>query len=164
MSEVLHSLAPELVDFLVDTSVLDAFDAELCASVSGRDDAALLLDRLIATDLFVVPLDETGRWNRYHHLFGAFLRARLASLGEGRRRAVHERASRALESRGEVTGAFQHAMAIDDVERVGRVLRDSLDRDMLMFDADVARQAIRSWLHEFGLSTIEADPFRSSSS
>ena len=39
LSEVLASLPPELVEFLVETSVLDAFDAELCAAVTGVDDA-----------------------------------------------------------------------------------------------------------------------------
>ena len=158
LSEVLDNLPPDLVDFLVDTSVLDAFDADLCAKVSNRDDAATILDRVIATDLFVVPLDESGQWSRYHHLFGAFLRARLASLGEGRRRAAHDRASRALEARGDVTGALQHAMAVGDGERVGRVLRESLAREMSLSDLEVARQAIRSWLHEFGAQMIETNP------
>ena len=36
LSEVLASLPPDLVDFLMETSVLDAFDAELCAAVTGR--------------------------------------------------------------------------------------------------------------------------------
>ncbi len=40
VSEVLASLAPELVDFLVETSVLDAFDADLCKAVTGSDEAA----------------------------------------------------------------------------------------------------------------------------
>jgi LuxR family maltose regulon positive regulatory protein len=158
LSEVLDHLAPELVDFLIDTSVLESFDADLCAKVTARDDAAALLDRLIATDLFVVPLDAEGRWNRYHHLFGAFLRARLASLGESRRHAVHDRASHALEARGDVTGALQHAMAVDDLARVGQILRTTLARNMSMSDADVARSAIRTWLHEFGSALIETNP------
>jgi LuxR family transcriptional regulator, maltose regulon positive regulatory protein len=158
LSEVLDNLDPDLVDFLIDTSVLDEFDAELCAAVSGRADSARVLDRLIATDLFVVPLDKVGRWYRYHHLFGAFLRARLASLGDARRRAVHERASRALEMRGDVTGALKHAMVVDDVERVGRVLRESLDREMSTWGAEVTQSAIRSWLHEYGAQLIETNP------
>ncbi len=158
LSEVLDHLEPDLVDFLIDTSVLESFDAELCAKVSARDDAAVLLERLIATDLFVVPLDDEGRWNRYHHLFGAFLRARLASLGETRRHTVHDRASRALEARGDVTGALQHAMAVDDLGRVGQVLRTTLARNMSMSDADVARLAIRTWLHEFGAHLVETKP------
>ena len=59
----------------------------------------VLLERIVAGDLFVVPLDDEGRWYRYHHLFGAFLRARLALRGEAQVRAARERASRALEAR-----------------------------------------------------------------
>ena len=99
MSEVLASLPSDLVEFLVETSVLDAFDAELCAAVTGVEEAAVVLEGLVAADLFVVPLDERGRWYRYHHLFGAFLRARLASLGTSRVRSAHDRASRCLEER-----------------------------------------------------------------
>ena len=100
MSEVLASLPPDLVDFLVETSVLDAFDAELCVAVTGVETSATLLDRLIASNLFVVELDDPPRWLRYHHLFGAFLRARLASLGASRLREANDRASRALELAG----------------------------------------------------------------
>jgi LuxR family maltose regulon positive regulatory protein len=41
LSEVLAALPPELVEFLVTTSVLDTFDAELCVAVTGRDDATI---------------------------------------------------------------------------------------------------------------------------
>ena len=64
----------------------------------------------------------------------------------------------ALEARGDVTGALQHAMAIDDLARVGQVLRTTLARNMSMSDADVARSAIRSWLHEFGAQFVETNP------
>ena len=131
VSEVLASLPPDLVDFLVETSVLDAFDAELCAAVTGVERGRRpLLERLLAADLFVVPLDDRARWYRYHHLFGAFLRARLASLGSARLAAAHERASQALEERGDVEGALQHAMAIGDVGagRADPPVRRSVDR------------------------------------
>ncbi len=160
LSEVLDKLPPDLVEFLVDTSVLDTFDADLCAAVSGHDDAAQLLERMIAADLFVVALDDRGSWSRYHHLFGAFLRARLASLGETRGRVAHSRASVALEARGDVTGALRHTMAIDDIGQVGWVLQRAMNRDMSMSDADVTAQAIRSWLHEFGAALVESDPVR----
>ena len=159
VSEVLASLPPELVDFLVETSVLDAFDAELCAAVTGVEEAAVLLERLVAANLFVVPLDERARWYRYHHLFGAFLRARLASLGSSRLRAAHDRACRALEDRGDVEGALQHAMAMGDVERAGQILRAAIGRSMSMSEgADVTVRAVRLWLHEFGAAFIETDP------
>ena len=159
LSEVLASLPPELVDFLVQTSVLDAFDAGLCVDVTGIDEAPALLDRLLTANLFVVPLDDQARWYRYHHLFGAFLRARLASLGSARLRSAHERACRALEDRRDVEGALTHAMAIGDVERAGRILRSALARSMSMAEgADVAVRAARLWLDEFGASFVETDP------
>ncbi len=159
VSEVLASLPPELVDFLVETSVLDAFDAGLCVDVTGRAEAPDLLDRLLAANLFVVPLDDQARWYRYHHLFGAFLRARLASLGTARLQAAHDRACRVLEDRRDVEGALTHAIAMGDVERAGRILRAALDRSMSMAEgADVAARALRLWLHEFGAAFVETDP------
>ena len=159
LSEVLASLPPELVDFLVQTSVLDAFDAGLCVDVTGNDEAPALLEHVLTANLFVVHLDEQACWYRYHHLFGAFLRARLASLGSTRLRAAHERACHALEDRHDVEGALTHAMAIGDVERAGRILRAAIGRSMSMAEgAEVAVSAVRLWLHEFGAAFVETDP------
>lgn len=159
LSDVLASLPPDLVEFLVQTAVLDTFDAELCAAVTGREDAAALLDRLVAANLFVVELDDPPRWFRYHHLFGAFLRARLASQGPSGLRAVNDRASRALEARGQVDAALRHAMAMGDADRVSQILRGALARSMSMSDgaADTAR-AVRLWLHERGAEAVQRDP------
>ena len=159
LSEVLASTPDDLVDFLVETSVLEVFDADLCASVTGVDDAASRLDRLIAANLFVVELDDPPRWFRYHHLFGAFLRARLASLGESRVRSAHERASRSLEARGYVDGALRHAIAAQDVDRVETVLRGAMGRSLSMSDGpEVAVRAVRMWLHDMGSWCVQSDP------
>ena len=159
ITEVLDGLPADLVQFLVDTSVLEQFDAGLCATVGETERAPEYLDRLIAADLFVVLLDERAGWFRYHHLFGAFLRARLANLGEVRRRAVHDRACRALTERGEITTALRHAMATNDVDRAGQILRATFDRHLTVPpDIDVIAPAVRAWLHEFGASLVSTDP------
>lgn len=159
LSDVLAGLAPELVEFLIETSVLEAFDAELCAAVTGVDDSAAILERLFAANLFLVELDDPPRWFRYHHLFAAFLRARLASQGSSRLRAVHDRASRAVERGGHVDEALRHAMATNDVDRVGQILRDALTRSMSVSGgADEVVRALRLWLHELGAAAVETDP------
>jgi ATP/maltotriose-dependent transcriptional regulator MalT len=159
LSEVVASLPPDLVDFLMESSVLDAFDAELCAAVTGREKTAALLDGLIAANLFLVELDDPPRWFRYHHLFGAFLRARLASLGASRLQSANGRAARALEARGHMDAALRHAMAAGEVDRVGQILRGAIARSMSMSDgaADTVR-AVRVWLHERGAAAVETDP------
>ena len=159
VTEVLAGLPPDVVEFLVETSVLDVFDAELCAAVTGIEEAAVLLDRLLAANLFVVPLDDRAHWYRYHHLFGAFLRARLASLGATRLRMAHDRACRALEDRRDVEGALRHALAMDDVARAGEILRAAITRSASMSEgADITVQAVRLWLHEVGAAFVDADP------
>lgn len=103
--EVLEQLPNHTLTFLLQTSILDRMCGPLCDAVMGVmiDDEPLAADRThnaeavthlpssIATNsysrllledieranLFLVRLDETGTWYRYHHLFGALLRARL---------------------------------------------------------------------------------------
>ena len=38
-----------------------------------------MLESLERANLFVVPLDDTAAWFRYHHLFADVLRARICS-------------------------------------------------------------------------------------
>jgi LuxR family maltose regulon positive regulatory protein len=161
LAEVLENLPADVVEFLLATSVLDSFDAELCAEITGVEDAALMLDRLLAANLFVVPLDGRARRYRYHHLFGAFLRARLASLGTGRLRAAHDRAGRALHTRGDVAGSLEQAMAIGDAERVGEIVQHAVAHAMSLPDGEgAAVQAIRLWLHRHGEVAVRDDPAR----
>ncbi|KQX65742.1 hypothetical protein ASD06_08980 [Angustibacter sp. Root456] len=87
--EVLDQLAPDVLDFMVRTSVTSPLDADLAAALSGRDDAAAVLEHLHRERLFVVPLDEQRQWYRYHHLLVDVLRQRLAALPPGQERELH---------------------------------------------------------------------------
>ncbi|MBV6509396.1 MAG: HTH-type transcriptional regulator MalT [Acidimicrobiales bacterium] len=75
--EVLADLPADLRSFLLETSLLGEFDAEMCAAVTGRDDAAALLDEILRRDLFVGQFGDEQAALRYHDLFAGFLRERL---------------------------------------------------------------------------------------
>jgi LuxR family maltose regulon positive regulatory protein len=159
LSEVMDSLPEELTDFLVRTSVLQTFDADLCSAVTGLDGSAALIDRLIGANVFVVTLDERARTYRYHHLFGAFLRARLTALGPSHVRAARSSAATALEARGDVAGALDQALACGDVERAGQILRTAIRGSMNLAGAgNSATEAIRLWLHHRGQAALHDDP------
>ena len=53
---------------MLETSVLDELMADACAAVTGRQDAAALLRRIEAANLFIVALDDDRTRYRYHHL------------------------------------------------------------------------------------------------
>jgi LuxR family transcriptional regulator, maltose regulon positive regulatory protein len=77
-TEVLGQLRSELSDFLQHTSVLPELEASRCAAVSGRPDAARLLDEIERLGLFVDVLDGPVRTLRLHDLFRDAMLQRLA--------------------------------------------------------------------------------------
>ena len=77
VSEVLDYQPPEIVQFMLDTSILGELTADACAAVTARQDAAALLRRIDTASLFLVPLDDERTSFRYHHLVRQVLRAEL---------------------------------------------------------------------------------------
>ena len=91
--EVLDHLTPGEERFLLDTSVLARLSGGLGQALTGRGDAHLILTSLAERNLFLIRLDEQGRWFRYHRLFGEFLRHRLLLGDPSRARRAALRAA-----------------------------------------------------------------------
>lgn len=82
IEEVFRQQPPEVQDFLLQTSVLEQLTAPLCDAVIDRGETAApnsqtILERLEQSNLFIIPLDDSRQWFRYHHLFADLLRQRL---------------------------------------------------------------------------------------
>jgi LuxR family maltose regulon positive regulatory protein len=157
-NEVMNRLPPDLAAFLMDICVLDEFDAQLCQAISGQHDAARLLGRVIADDLFIYQVDRAGERFRLHPMFAAFLRARLKSLGGTQFRDAHLRAAAALQDRGDRLGALRHAMAVADMQLAAAVLTDSMHTILEITTAQEGKTVARAWLARFGDTAAEATP------
>lgn len=82
--QVLDQQPQDIRDFLLNTSILEEFNAEMCREVVGKAlsvkaDWPRLMDTIYHHNLFVLPVDEEFRWLRYHHLFRDFLQSTLAN-------------------------------------------------------------------------------------
>ena len=77
ISEVLDQQSPEVARFMLDSSVLGELTAAACTAVTGRQDAAVLLRRIDAANLFLVAVNDERTTFRYHHLVRQVLRAEL---------------------------------------------------------------------------------------
>lgn len=77
VEEVLNLHSPRRQEFLLQTSILDEFNAELCAAVTGETQARQILHQLEMDNVFLVPLDNRREWFRYHRLFADLLNERL---------------------------------------------------------------------------------------
>ena len=120
--EVLSTQPEDIQNFLLHTSILDKLNGELCDAVTGRTDSSVLLENLYRANLFLIPLDEQGRWYRYHHLFGDLLRNQLHRSQAESLSELHQRASRWYETADMPGEAIEQALAAEDYARAVTLL------------------------------------------
>ena len=125
-SELLSRESPDRLSFLLRTSILERLSAPLCDAVLERGDSASVIAGLEREHLFLLPLDHTRRWYRYHHLFRDVLRAKLVQSDGERISSLHLRAAKWYDRHGTPEEAFQHAIAGGDmVQATDLVVRHS---------------------------------------
>lgn len=133
LEEVIEILPAEVQAFLYDTACQERFCAELCDALREREDSAAILRYLQAHQVFLVPLDEHGRWFRYHHLFSDLLRSRQASEPSA---ALHLRACRWFERQGLLDEAVEQALRAGSLD-VAADLVQSLSEEQLLAEQNV---------------------------
>ena len=106
----LGAQSPETQAFLLTTSVLGRFSADLCRAITGRPDAGRMLREADESNLFVVPLDDDRAWFRYQRLFGELLRAELDLRHAGTARSLRRIAAKWFVTRRDARGAV-HQLA-----------------------------------------------------
>lgn len=84
LTEVLEHQRADVQQFLLATSVLERFNAELCAAVLPPDPSyekinlkqkyQSFINELEQANLFIIPLDRERFWYRYHHMFAQLTR------------------------------------------------------------------------------------------
>ncbi|OBG34131.1 LuxR C-terminal-related transcriptional regulator [Mycobacterium sp. E3198] len=117
MAEVLDGQPPQLRSFLLRTSVLGRLSGALCDAVLETSDSASVLETIERENLFLVPLDTSRHWYRYHQLFGELLRTELRRSEPGIVADLHRRAAAWFESEGLIDEAVRHLVAGGDIAR-----------------------------------------------
>ncbi len=119
--EVLDRQEPAVRSFLLETSILSELTPGRCQAVTGRADAASLLEELYRRNLFLSSLSPPTYQStnsqspnpptyRYHALFVEFLRQRLAQEPRERVSELHRRAA---ESQPNLSRAIPHYLAAE---------------------------------------------------
>ncbi|MCZ8335756.1 MAG: LuxR C-terminal-related transcriptional regulator [Rhodobacteraceae bacterium] len=122
MQDVIGRLPSEILDFLLRTSILDWFDADLAEALSGQADAEARLKDIEGANLFLVPLDPERTLYRYHHLFADLLRTLLRQRHAGDLASLHRTAARRLAARALPADAVHHALAAGDTEEAAALV------------------------------------------
>jgi LuxR family maltose regulon positive regulatory protein len=155
IEEVFQQQPADVQDFLLKTSILDRFTAPLCDTVTEREDSHDMLPSLERANLFIVPLDESRQWYRYHRLFADLLRHRLDMVcGSKRVALLHAQASQWYETNGFPADAVHHALAAHDWERAATLVHDV--SGSLMIRGEVT--TLVGWLQALPDEVVHARP------
>lgn len=137
---------PEAVqDFLLQTSFLNPLTGSLCDAVTGGDNGDRLLDELERANLFLIPLDDTRGWYRYHALFAeAMQQYARRHLGEGRLRDLRLRASRWYEAHEFITEAVEMELVAQGYARAADLIERILDPRLMKLNNEY--YTLRRWI------------------
>lgn len=122
IEEVFNHQPQAVQDFLLQTAVLNRFNASLCDAVRQDDQSEQMLSYIEAHNLFLIPLDDHRYWYRYHHLFAEFFRMKLQRQDKLLRTLLHRRAADWFAGHNLLREAFHHAEQADDRERIAALI------------------------------------------
>jgi LuxR family maltose regulon positive regulatory protein len=114
-SEFLERISQEQRAFLTRAAVLERMCGPLCEAVLDLPKAATALTSLARSNLLVVPLDQQGRWYRYHHLFRDMLQAQLERYEPGLIPILRRRAASWCLNNGLQEEALEYSIAAGDI-------------------------------------------------
>jgi LuxR family maltose regulon positive regulatory protein len=153
--EILDQQTAEIRDFLLRTSFLNEFDVALCTSIWGSEgNWRALINQVVQNNLFVLPVGEDGKWLRYHHLFGEFLRAQFEKEKPDQLESLLRRIAQIYTEREEWAYAYALYNRIGDNSATADLIEKA--GTSLIRNAQFAMLA--KWLDALSVETLESHP------
>ncbi|MGE5289729.1 MAG: AAA family ATPase [Micromonosporaceae bacterium] len=155
LEEVLSHQPPEVVEFMLATSVLDELSVPACTALCGQG-SAKMLEFLYSAHMFVAVVDDEARTYRYHHLIKEVLQTELHARDPARERRLNEAAAHYLMKAGQTGAAARHLLAAGEQAAAFSLLGEGVVRDVLTnptvgsaFDLDEIRPELFADAPEF---------------
>lgn len=159
LTDEVLSREPEAVQrFLLETSILKRLSGPLCDAVTGGPGGQNMLERLDASNLFIVPLDGDRQWYRYHHLFADLLVKRLKRAHPELVNDLYRRASAWYEGADLIEEAIVYGLAGADYERSVKLVEAHAVRQMMSSRKETT---IATWLDAFPTEILDVHPWLS---
>ncbi|MEP2988262.1 MAG: LuxR C-terminal-related transcriptional regulator [Parasphingorhabdus sp.] len=127
VTNVLESQPEELQNFLLETSTLQNFNAELANAVCHHSNSESYIRQLQSLQALVIPLDDDLEWFRYHHLFSECLSDVLKQSDPEKFVSLHRRAAIWCGENRLIVEAVNYANAIKDYELSKQIINDNCE-------------------------------------
>ncbi len=154
IDEVLKHQPAETQSFLLKTSLLERLSASLCDEMTDGSCSQVILETLEHANLFLIPLDMTRQWYRYHPLWADMLQARLVSEQPHEVQSLHRRAADWFSHNGFLNEAIAHSLSAGEMERAADLIKTA-SRELVMRGGSATLQG---WLARLPRQSIIARP------
>jgi serine/threonine-protein kinase PknK len=149
---VLDTLEPSMLDFLLATSTTDRICGDLATALTGVPRGQEMLEEVEERDLFLNRIDD--QWFRFHHVFAEFLRHRLERDQPDRGARLHRIASDWFAKHRWVSDAVDHALAAGDVPRAVEII----ENDGLYMFAHSQMSTLIGWVGKLPQAIVHTHP------
>ena len=122
LCRVFRQLPLDQQELLLALGVAQQLNGALVEALSGRQHGQQLLEQLEAMQLFLLPLDHTRQWYRFHNLFAEFLRDQLKARDPERFKQLHFTASLWFANHHMQNLAIEHARLAEDPQMLAALV------------------------------------------
>lgn len=156
--QVLERQPESLQTFLLRSSLLEEFDANLCEVAlaplySKPQNWSNFLETIVQKNLFALPVGINGQWLRYHHLFRDYLQERFRKEHPEEVHPILQRLAQFHETQGRWEQAYQLYKQLGDMN----ALADMIERAGIpMYQR--AMLILESWLKDVPPSQFQRRP------
>jgi len=152
--EVLAPQSPKIHNFMLQTALLEEFDADLCTAVLGKGDWKNLIRTIRQNNLFVLQVGPDGKWLRYHHIFQEFLQQRIQEEDPEKAQTILLRLADVYVDRCEWEKAYAVYRQLNDPDLLS-VLIERAGMPMLLSERLITLQA---WLNNLPTEQFQKHP------
>lgn len=157
--QVLEQQPLEIREFLLDSSILEEFDADMCQRVIGealetQKDWRALMDIVVRSNLFILPVDDEFQWLRYHHLFRDFLQNRMEQTRPDDYEKIRLKLAEYFQSKNDWERVFEIYSSLGKTD----ALADLIKNVGSIFIAKGKISKLSNWLEQLPEEMVELDP------
>ncbi len=152
--EVFDRQPEDVQSFLLQTSILEQLTGPLCDAVTGRNNSQAILETMKKANLFILSLDDDGRWYRYHPLFADLLFHSLKNSQPSSIHVLYERASLWYEQNGLAVPAIEHAILGQNFNLAASLIIRHAETTLM--HGELA--TLRRWIRSLPVESINSNP------
>jgi LuxR family transcriptional regulator, maltose regulon positive regulatory protein len=141
--------------FVFRISSFDRICVPLAAALDNTDNAEELLQAVRVRNLFLIPLDRSGTWMRFHHLVGEFFRERYRRTAPAAARDCLIRGAWWMHANGNLEDAVNCMIRAQDWEQATKWVADSVEE--LVFRRGY-HQTILRWMNALPEAWVDRYP------